>query len=92
MPTHYGELDALNDLAAIPELGDPVEFGGGAGAVVRCQVCQSDIDVETGEPLSPVDEANVRAVEEFSLGTGEAVMSGQPLLDLEPPPEAGLAL
>jgi len=91
MPTHYGELDALNDLAAVPELGDPVGPGG-PGAVVRCQVCQSDIDIETGAPMSPVDEANVRAVEEFALGTGEAEMSGQPLLDLEPPPGAGLAL
>lgn len=83
----FNELDVLSDIGEFG-IGDPVGFDGG-GAVVRCQVCAVDLDAATGEPLSPVDENNVRAAEEYVLGVGQAIQGGQQL-DLTGPDLGGL--
>lgn len=68
-----GEMDmlaGLDAMAADPEMG----MGGG----LTCQVCLSELDPATGEPLSEVTEENVQAVEAYQLmGAGDPLAGGE---------------
>ena len=53
--------------------------------LVTCRVCQSQIDATTGEPVSPVTQANVEAVQTYETMASQAQRGGQ-VLDLESVP------
>lgn len=91
MPQHPGKqleedalLGGLDALAAAPD--EELEL---SDDTVTCRVCHSQIDTQTGEPLSPVTEENVRAVQQFETEARQAQQGGQ-VLDLELPGLPGL--
>ena len=53
-----------------------VDLGGGT---VTCRVCTSEIDAATGDPVGPVTQDNVIAVEQFQTMAGDAQMGGTEL-------------
>lgn len=79
--------EALGVLTDMAFAGD--ELGGMEDTVI-CQVCQSEVDSFTGEPVGPVDSNNAMAAQTYVAGGGGAAAAqfgGEALLPL---PEEGM--
>ena len=82
MPQDFTDDDLLGGLDALAEEPEDFELD---DDVVTCRVCQSQIETATGEPVSPVTQDNVEAVQTYETMASQAQQGGQ-VLDLESVP------
>lgn len=72
-------MAGLDAMASDPSLMEAAVGPPGAGGTVTCRVCSSQIDVASGEPVTPVTDQNVQAAMQYETMARQAQQGGAEL-------------